>query len=105
MTDKSTTTSFLDGKTAITAKRTRAHQRHECEGCPSDATSAERAIPVGTAYVRVQFVAQRPGEDLSKPEQARAVDYQRRVISKFHPRCLPPEMGLGPSGSTTRRYS
>lgn len=88
MADLSTADSFLPGdgeeRVAVYRRRQRSAQAssHECDSCG-------KAIPGGCHYVRVQVVIERKGEDLNDRLQARSVDYQRRVIMKFHPHCEP----------------
>lgn len=51
--------------------------------------SCGEAVQEGALYVRIQVVNERKGENLDDRWQARTVDYQRRVILKYHRDCEP----------------
>ncbi len=89
MTDKSRPVYFLEsGKIAVYVKRHHATQIHECDD------NCGGRISAGAPYLRVQYVRTDKGEDLTKTEQARGVDYRRRVVLKFHYGCAPEEVRI-----------
>jgi hypothetical protein len=84
MTDLSRPTEFLEGgRIAVYTKAPSASIKHNCDA------NCGRAIQAGENYLRVQYVRTDKGEDLTETEQARGVDYRRRVVLKFHFNCAP----------------